>query len=38
MVGNQWPESERIALNRMKAWHDDFFEATLEDVKQAIED
>lgn len=38
MAGRPWPESERISLKRLIAWHEDFFEATLDDVKLAIEE
>lgn len=37
-AGKAWPESERLALVRLAAWHEDFFETTLEEVKQVMND
>ena len=35
-AGNPWPESERLALSRMAAWHEDFFTATLDEITEAL--
>jgi len=35
--GRAWPETERQSLVRLAAWHSDFFDASFDDMKAAIE-
>lgn len=36
--GQPWPEADRLALHRMAAWHDDFFNATHDEITEAMKD
>ena len=37
-AGKAWPEADRQSLVRLAAWHEDFFTASFEEIKAAIED
>lgn len=37
MSGKPWPETDRAALVRVMAWHEDFFDATFDEITAAIE-
>jgi ribonucleotide monophosphatase NagD (HAD superfamily) len=36
-AGKPWPDSSREALVRLRAWHEDFFTASYDEIKTALE-
>jgi hypothetical protein len=36
-AGKPWPETDRQSLVRLRAWHEDFFTATYDEMMRAME-